>query len=284
MYTGDLVQGRRRVKSYKIHTVEDVPEDEWVIVEDTHEAIIDKVTFQKVQELLRLDTRTAPQRTEVYPFSGFLKCADCGKAVVRSASKGVVRYFCSTYKISRKTCTMHAIKHNRLEAAVLYAIRQQVYIAVSCSETIARISKLPHKKNQSARIDDLIAGKEKELVKVIRYRQAIYEDWKDGEINQTDYRQMRDDYNRQEAAIQTVLANLKTEREKAATSVDLENPFLTAFRKHENIEELTREVMVDLIDRIKVFENGDISVKFRFADEYRRIAEFIEANTAQAAG
>ena len=284
MYTGDLVQGRRRVKSYKIHTVEDVPEDEWVIVEDTHEAIIDKVTFQKVQELLRLDTRTAPQRTEVYPFSGFLKCADCGKAVVRSASKGVVRYFCSTYKISRKTCTMHAIKHNRLEAAVLYAIRQQVYIAVSCSETIARISKLPHKKNQSARIDDLIAGKEKELAKVIRYRQAIYEDWKDGEINQTDYRQMRDDYNRQEAAIQTILANLKTEREKAATSVDLENPFLTAFRKHENIEELTREVMVDLIDRIKVFENGDISVKFKFADGYRRIAEFIEANTAQAAG
>ena len=42
--------------------------------------------------------------------------------------------------------------------------------------------------------------------------------------------------------------------------------------------------MVDLIDRIKVFENGDISVKFKFADEYRRIAEFIEANTAQAAG
>ena len=168
MYTGDLVQGRRRVKSYKIHTVEDVPEGEWIIVEDTHEAVIDKDTFYKVQDLLKLDTRTAPQRTELYPFSGFLKCADCGKAVVRSASKNAVRYFCSTYKISRKTCTMHAIKHNRLETAVLYAIRQQVYIAVSCSETIARISKLPHRKNQSARIDDLITGKEKELAKIVR--------------------------------------------------------------------------------------------------------------------
>ena len=95
---------------------------------------------------------------------------------------------------------------------------------------------------------------------------------------------MRDDYNRQEAAIQTILANLRTEREKAANSVDLENPFLTAFRKHENIEELTREVMVDLIDHIKVFENGDISVKLKFTDEYRRIADFIEANSEQAAG
>ena len=49
IYTGDMVQGRRRVKSYKIHTIEDVPQEDWVIVENTHEAIIDKPTFEKVQ-------------------------------------------------------------------------------------------------------------------------------------------------------------------------------------------------------------------------------------------
>lgn len=51
MYTGDLVQGRFRVKSYKVHQIETVPEEEWVRVADTHEAIIDKATFEKVQEL-----------------------------------------------------------------------------------------------------------------------------------------------------------------------------------------------------------------------------------------
>lgn len=116
---------------------------------------------------------------------------------------------------------MHAIKHNRLEAAVLYAIN----LAVSCSEALSRISKLPLKKSQSTRLNDLIAAREKELAKITRYRQGIYEDWKDGEISQSDYRQMRDDYNRQEAALQTVLENLKTEREESASSIDLENPF-----------------------------------------------------------
>ena len=62
IYTGDLVQGRRRVKSYKVHEIEAVPEDEWVRVADTHEAIIDRETFEKVQALLKRDTRTAPRK------------------------------------------------------------------------------------------------------------------------------------------------------------------------------------------------------------------------------
>ncbi len=62
IYTGDLVQGRRRVKSYKVHQIEQVPEEEWVRVSDTHEAIIDRETFEKVQALLKRDTRTAPRK------------------------------------------------------------------------------------------------------------------------------------------------------------------------------------------------------------------------------
>ena len=54
IYTGDLVQGRRRVKSYKVHQIEEVPEEEWVRVPDTHKAIIDRETFEKVQSLLKL--------------------------------------------------------------------------------------------------------------------------------------------------------------------------------------------------------------------------------------
>ncbi len=78
---GDMVQGRQRVKSYKIHIQERVPEEEWFIVENTHEAIIDRETFDKVQGLLKRDTRTAPKEKQLYLFSGFLKCADCGRAM-----------------------------------------------------------------------------------------------------------------------------------------------------------------------------------------------------------
>ena len=147
MYTGDLVQGRFRVKSYKVHQIETVPEEEWVRVADTHEAIIDKATFEKVQELLLRDTRTSPQGRTVHLFSGFLKCADCGRAVTRCSGKNNVYYACATYKSrSRNACTMHSISHARLEAAVLYAIRQQVHLAVSYSEVIVQINSAPIKK------------------------------------------------------------------------------------------------------------------------------------------
>ena len=87
---------------------------------------------------------------------------------------------------SRTACTMHSIKHNRLEAAVLFAVQQQVHLAVSYSEMIARINTAPVKKSQSIRLEELIAAKERELAKISRYKQSLYQDWKDGEITQQD--------------------------------------------------------------------------------------------------
>ena len=52
-----------------------------------------------------------------------------------------------------------------------------------------------------------------------------------------------------------------------------------AFIKFENIDGLSREILIELIDHIKVYENGNISVRFKFADELRKIAEYIEINT-----
>lgn len=280
-YTGDLAQGRSRVKSYKVHQIEAVPREEWVQVAGTHEAIIDYETFDKVQGLMKRDTRTSPKGREVHLFSGFLKCADCGRAVTRCVSKNDnVYYACSTYKNrSRTACTMHSIKHNRLEAAVLFAVQQQVHLAVSYSETIARINSAPVKKCKSRRVDDLISAKERELAKITRYKQSLYQDWKDGEITQQDYRDMKADYERQIIAINAVLENLSAERAELANGVNNEHPALVAFMKHQNIDKLTREILVELVDHIKVYENGNISVKFKFADELRRIVEYIELNT-----
>jgi len=280
IYTGDLVQGRHRVKSYKVHQIEAVPEEEWVRVADTHEAIIPHETFNRVQEVLKRDTRTAPKKRELHLFSGFLRCADCGKAVTRSQSGKNVYYACSTYKKrSRTACSMHSIKHNRLEAAVLFAIQYQVSTAVSYSEMIARINTAPLKKSQSHRLDDQIAAKEKELTKITRYKQSLYQDWKDGEITQQEYREMKADYERQAAGLSDLLARLMAERKELASGVDQQHPALVAFAKYQNIEKLTREILIELVDHIKVYENGNISVKFKFADEFRRIAEYIEINT-----
>ena len=275
-----MVQGRYRMKSYKVHVQEVVPEDEWYIVENTHEAIIDRETFEKVQRLLIRDTRTGPQQKKPYLFSGFLKCADCGKAMTRSKVGNVVYYYCRTYKDQSKTaCTKHTIKHDRLEAAVLYAIQQQVYLAVDYTKTIERINRAPLVKSQSKKLMDAIEQKERELAKITRYKQAIYQDWKDGEISHSDYRHMKEDYERQAEALDEVIGKLRAEQAELENGIDTENPFLTAFRQYQNIDKLTRDILIELVDHIKIHEGGYISIVFRFADELRRIQEFIEVNT-----
>ncbi len=94
---------------------------------------------------------------------------------------------------------------------------------------------------------------------------------------------MREDYERQAATVGVVLDNLKMEQAEVENGVDNENEFLTAFRKYENIDKLTREILIELVEHIKVYEGSDISVRFMFADEYRRVAEYIEINTQRAA-
>ena len=280
MYCGDMVQGRYRVKSYKVHIQEKVPEDEWFIKEKTHEPIIDRKTFDKVQRLLQKDTRTSPKNDTLYLFSGFLHCADCEKAMIRSEVKKHVYYYCSTYKRrSKKACTKHSIQHNCLEAAVLFAIQQYVYLAIDYTKIIEQINRAPIIKSQDKKLLEAISKKERELARVIRYKQAVYQDWKDNEISQTDYRRMREDYEAQEKEITATIKKLQNERAEQENGVDTENPFLVAFRKYENVTTLSRDILIDLVDSITVYEGGNISIVLRFADELRRVQDFIEINT-----
>ena len=94
---------------------------------------------------------------------------------------------------------------------------------------------------------------------------------------------MKADYERQTIALTDVLARLNAERAELANGVKSEHPALVAFTKHQNIDQLSRELLVELIDHIKVYENGNISVRFKFSDEFRRIAEYIEINTTKPA-
>ena len=85
------------------------------------------------------------------------------------------------------------------------------------------------------------------------------------------------DYEQQMETAMSVIDTLKAERE-SLEKVDTENPFITAFKKYENIDKLTRKILIELVEYIKVHEGGDISIKFKFADELHRIMEYVEIN------
>uniref|UniRef100_UPI003FEE527E hypothetical protein n=1 Tax=Gemmiger formicilis TaxID=745368 RepID=UPI003FEE527E len=128
----------------------------------------------------------------------------------------------------------------------MFAVQHQVHLAVSYSEIVTQINSAPIKKSQSYRLDDLIAAKERELTKITRYKQSLYQDWKDGEITQQEYRDMKADYERQTSDISAVLTRLNAERAELANGVDNEHPALVAFMKYQNIEALNREILVEL--------------------------------------
>lgn len=90
---------------------------------------------------------------------------------------------------------------------------------------------------------------------------------------------MKADYEQQSQRLSDILVRLTAERAELANGVDQGHPALVAFMKFENIDILSREILIELIDHIKVYENGNISVRFKFADELRKIAEYIEINT-----
>jgi hypothetical protein len=112
-----MAQGRNRVKSYKIHKMEAVPEEDWIVVQNTHEPLVDRETFEKAKQLLKCDTRTAPKQKQLYLFSGFLRCADCGRAMSRIVSKELYVYYkCGTYKsLSKKPAPCTRLKAQGLK-------------------------------------------------------------------------------------------------------------------------------------------------------------------------
>jgi DNA invertase Pin-like site-specific DNA recombinase len=279
MYVGDMVQGRYKIISYKVKKSVRMPEDEWIIVENTHEPIIDRDMFELVQKRLTKDIRTPPGHNKaIYPFSGFLHCKDCGRALHRKTAKGVAYYYCRISKEAENVCTRHSIRESKLEEAVLYAIRSQVSLVENLAYVIDTINKQSGTENRSFRLESLLKTHESELSRLVKICDSLYVDWKDGEISKEEYHRMKNDNQRRQTELQSALEKIRKEIKAISQGVNSKNRYFEEFVKHQNIKTLTKDVLVNLVDTIFIHEGGDITIKFNFADQYQRILDFIETN------
>lgn len=280
LYTGTMVQGKNRMKSYKLHISEAVPEDEWITVEQTHEAIIPIELFDKAQALFERDTRTAPAQPKVYLFSGFLRCADCGKAMNRKQISQPHRdyyyYICSTFKKQHSgACTKHTIRSDRLEQAVLETLRSQIALAVEMDELIAEINRSGTRSRSAQPLLNERAQLTVEHERIEQMKLSLYPDWKAGDISREEYHRLKEQFEQQQAKLDTRLASLQTRIDEAQNGVDETNSFLSQFVKYRSLQTLTREVVVELIDMIYVHEGGKITIKFKFSDAYAAAKDYI---------
>ena len=127
MYIGVMIQGRRKKVSYKSKVIIETPKSEWYRVEGTHEAIIDRATFEAVQQALHLRTKTDGSG-EAHLLSGLVKCADCGSTMSK-CSNGKQSYLrCKLYVDSgkQKLCTRHSVRLDQLIDLVSDRIRYYV--------------------------------------------------------------------------------------------------------------------------------------------------------------
>ena len=262
MYIGNMVQGRQKVISYKVHDRVATQEKDWYIVPQTHDAIVDRDTFQKAQMLHRRDTRAAPQKTTLPLFSGLLYCADCKKAMTRKRAKQFVYYHCSTYERKSKTaCTRHTIREDVLEQAVLKGLQMQL-AHMDLSSVREEPKNLPMAHTQT---EHLLSAQKKEQEKYTAVLDRLYMDWCTGEVSQTAYERRKTKLEGQLAHIQQVIAHL--EQEAAEQNQTAVTPQKSCFQNG-ILCHLERGLLVALVHAIEVHEGGGLTVQFNGTDPF----------------
>lgn len=260
MYTGTMVQGKTRKVNYRIKEVRPVPSESWIRVKGTHEPIISPELFAQIQELRKRDRRTAPEKDRIYLMSGYVTCADCGQNLVRRSVKKSCRiyhyYFCSTYK-NGGGCTAHNISEKRL----LHSIETVIKRGMSVLDE--KKMKWTGRKND-CRIAPLERALQlqknmliKELARYQKLKKSLCLDEIEGVVSPEESRELYGSFERKEQEIRKQYEWLGQE----------ELAIEDAGEKDEKDAALPRELFVNLVENIIVYDKKTIEICFRCEDE-----------------
>lgn len=278
VYIGRLVQGKRSAPNYKIKKQFEVPKEQWVQVEDSHEAVITRETFENVGKILSADTRTSPNEDTVYPFSGLVFCGDCGRSMVRknNATSGnpYFYYICSGAK-QKTGCTSHSIRDIQLEDAVFAAVQAHIRSVLDIEEMLNAIQNLPYMARKVKKADERLAAKQNEIEKYQRNKLRLHEDYVDGILSREDYIAFGKRYDLKICEAQAAVYHLEQEIENIIGGNSDEQQWITYFKEHQNIGSLNRKLAVELIDRIHVYEGHKIRIDFKFQANYDKCLNLI---------
>ncbi len=257
-YVGHTVNFRTRRKSHKHKKRINNPQSEWVVFENTHEAIVSQHDFDLVQEL-RKNKRKIQKCEEINPFSGMVYCADCGAKMylcrARTLADDQEHLKCSTYAADKYDCTAHFIRTVVLKEIVLAEINK-VLERVHCDEEkfiqSATELSVTQQSTELKKAKKSLANSEKRIAELDRLFARLYEDNVAGKISDERFEQLSSGYDTEQAQLKTLVAELKsfietTEQKSADTS-----QFINAVKQYEQITELTPEIMHELIEKIVV--------------------------------
>ncbi len=276
-YIGTLEQGRVTTPSYKVKRLVYKPRAEWAIVENHHEAIIDRYDFENVQRVLALDTRTSVSGRAVEIFSGMVFCGECGAPMIRktvpSGKKKYVYYVCAANK-NEKTCTSHSLRDVSLEEAMLELVQNHIRDVIDLSELLDLTDTAQLQMANIKKLQERIAKKQEEIQRCQKLLQSLYESLTDGILDNQEYQDLKKTYTRRRDEAEEQIDAFQREMEQ---EIDCTNDrgWINQFRKHQGITALDRAIVVSLIERVMIYREHRVEVVFRWNDEYQRLMELL---------
>ena len=283
IYLGVMIQGKRTTPNYKTKTVVTKAESEWLRVEGTHEAIISVRDFELVQELLRDDTHCRAGDVTVPVYAGRIYCGDCGAAAVRKtvsyAGRRYVYYVCNANKHDKTVCSRHSIREDILGQVIYQTVRHQIDLLLDVDKALGQFENLSWEKHKLKQLDASIEIQEEVVRKNNTLRLGIYEDLRAGLLDRSEYESLKKELAERIDEATAAIEKLNKEKREILDGVSKQQSWIEQFRQYENVTELTRPMVIHLIERINIFEDSNIEIVFRHRNQIEEILRFISEQT-----
>ena len=257
-YLGHTVNFKTHNKSYKCHKKIKHTPDQWKVFEDTHEAIIDKETFEIVQKI-RAGKRRPTRMGEMPMFSSLLYCADCGSKLTfhRKADEPAEKhhYVCGNYRSNTSNCTMHYIRNVVVERIVLENLKEVIRYVSNYEDEFVRMvmdADVRQKNRELAQKKKKLIELQKRIGELDTIFQRIYEDNIVGKLSDERFMKMSKVYEEEQRTLQAEADTIQNElQQEEKKSVDVKR-FLAIVKKYTNLTELTPEILREFVDKIIV--------------------------------
>ena len=293
MYLGILVYGKERSSFAKGIKRQRVPESEWKYVPNAHEAIIDQELFDSVQKKLEDTKQNFLNMTGINEdyrpenlFRGRIHCSDCGGAMkmskfVNTRKDGSIdRYAvyecCRRKKLYDLSCPQRSIRKAVVDKTVEEAIRFHIRTFLDTEQVIAKLNRSPKGRAAASDIQNHIREKQRRISKIERLSTGIYEDYREGILNEEEYLAIRSRYGEEkEGLLKEVDALMLAEREHEA-NYHSTGSLADIVRKYAEFPELNREIVEAFIADIQVHTDSHLVITFAFEDEFQRLIDMAE--------
>lgn len=273
-YTGKMVNGKNRSPVVGCKHGKRIPKSEWIIVPNTHEAIISEEMFASVQERFSGPVRIRSEQTEVKPLLGKVKCGVCRHAMRRSNSTpATAYYYCESHQyVADSNCTKDRISESSLTQTVLSMIHTQIAVMLDMERIFDRVK--TKNQNDISVLIEQIRQLQATLSKLGASKIKAYEKYKDGTLDRESYTNLKADVSRQITETDARMVELEATLQSSNQENSQPYSIIENFKRYEGVTELSKEMVDELIDSIYIYGSETIEIVWNHMDEYIRLPQY----------